>query len=263
MSSWTHYSEVLMQHQDHFVGSTLWSLIVPQNVLSAIIQNPFVFFLSKDSTMLSSEVLYIKYRKSSRVNKKKIHLEYFFFWEILSTCMHLQLSSGSPSIDLCYNGESSLNMLVACIDTMCHCLNDRCVSLWTGCGGMSSVCVLKRKAVLWQDSFSPHHRSTSPSMPVVLSSGGHAPPAGQIPQATPPSQQVKSTTVTYFINWQIYNMWRPSLCCFFKYCSHLDSPSLASHRTIPPCIVHNMLNHSSPCVWADSHQAPYAQVKTT
>uniref|UniRef100_A0A8C3AJH4 Pumilio homolog 1 n=1 Tax=Cyclopterus lumpus TaxID=8103 RepID=A0A8C3AJH4_CYCLU len=54
---------------------------------------------------------------------------------------------------------------------------------------MSSVCVLKRKAVLWQDSFSPHHRSTSPSMPVVLSSGGHAPPTGQIPQATPPSQQ--------------------------------------------------------------------------
>uniref|UniRef100_A0A4W6CXD7 Pumilio RNA-binding family member 1 n=1 Tax=Lates calcarifer TaxID=8187 RepID=A0A4W6CXD7_LATCA len=47
---------------------------------------------------------------------------------------------------------------------------------------MSSVCVLKRKAVLWQDSFSPHHRSTSPSMPVVLSSGGHAPPTGQTPQ---------------------------------------------------------------------------------
>uniref|UniRef100_A0A8D3AGS3 Pumilio homolog 1 n=1 Tax=Scophthalmus maximus TaxID=52904 RepID=A0A8D3AGS3_SCOMX len=43
---------------------------------------------------------------------------------------------------------------------------------------MSSVCVLKRKAVLWQDSFSPHHRTTSPSMPVVLSSGGHAPPTG-------------------------------------------------------------------------------------
>uniref|UniRef100_A0A3Q3JTY8 Uncharacterized protein n=1 Tax=Monopterus albus TaxID=43700 RepID=A0A3Q3JTY8_MONAL len=54
---------------------------------------------------------------------------------------------------------------------------------------MSSVCVLKRKAVLWQDSFSPHHRTTSPSMPVVLSSGGHAPPTGQTPQATPPSQQ--------------------------------------------------------------------------
>lgn len=76
---------------------------------------------------------------------------------------------------------------------------DRYISLWTGCGGMSSVCVLKRKAVLWQDSFSPHHRSTSPSMPVVLSSGGHAPPTGQTPQATPPSQQVIFVTciVTY------------------------------------------------------------------
>lgn len=63
--------------------------------------------------------------------------------------------------------------------------------LSAGCGGMSSVCVLKRKAVLWQDSFSPHHRTTSPSMPVVLSSGGHAPPTGQTPQATPPSQQVR------------------------------------------------------------------------
>lgn len=67
-------------------------------------------------------------------------------------------------------------------------------SLPAGCGGMSSVCVLKRKAVLWQDSFSPHHRSTSPSMPVVLSSGGHAPPTGQTPQATPPIQQVISIT---------------------------------------------------------------------
>uniref|UniRef100_A0A671UAY5 Pumilio homolog 1 n=1 Tax=Sparus aurata TaxID=8175 RepID=A0A671UAY5_SPAAU len=57
---------------------------------------------------------------------------------------------------------------------------------------MSSVCVLKRKAVLWQDSFSPHHRTTSPSMPVVLSSGGHAPPTGQTPQTTPPSQQTSS-----------------------------------------------------------------------
>ncbi|XP_056438344.1 pumilio homolog 1-like [Gadus chalcogrammus] len=54
---------------------------------------------------------------------------------------------------------------------------------------MSSVCVLKRKAVLWQDSFSPHIRTTTPSMPVVLSSGGHAPPTGQVPQAPPPSQQ--------------------------------------------------------------------------
>uniref|UniRef100_A0A8K9WR26 Pumilio homolog 1 n=1 Tax=Oncorhynchus mykiss TaxID=8022 RepID=A0A8K9WR26_ONCMY len=41
---------------------------------------------------------------------------------------------------------------------------------------MSSVCVLKGKAVLWQDSFSPHLRTSTPSMPVVLSSGGHAPP---------------------------------------------------------------------------------------
>ncbi|KAJ3609442.1 hypothetical protein NHX12_023963 [Muraenolepis orangiensis] len=54
---------------------------------------------------------------------------------------------------------------------------------------MSSVCVLKRKAVLWQDSFSPHIRTTTPSMPVVLSSGGHVPPTGQVPQAPPPSQQ--------------------------------------------------------------------------
>uniref|UniRef100_A0A8K9WPF0 Pumilio homolog 1 n=1 Tax=Oncorhynchus mykiss TaxID=8022 RepID=A0A8K9WPF0_ONCMY len=48
---------------------------------------------------------------------------------------------------------------------------------------MSSVCVLKGKAVLWQDSFSPHLRTSTPSMPVVLSSGGHAPPAGQTPHA--------------------------------------------------------------------------------
>uniref|UniRef100_A0A6Q2YGR3 Pumilio homolog 1 n=1 Tax=Esox lucius TaxID=8010 RepID=A0A6Q2YGR3_ESOLU len=58
-----------------------------------------------------------------------------------------------------------------------------------GCGGMSSVCVLKGKAVLWQDSFSPHIRTSIPSMPVVLSSGGHAPPAGQTPHGPPPSQQ--------------------------------------------------------------------------
>ncbi|XP_034096824.1 pumilio homolog 1 isoform X8 [Gymnodraco acuticeps] len=64
---------------------------------------------------------------------------------------------------------------------------------------MSSVCVLKRKAVLWQDSFSPHHRTTSPSMPVVLSSGGHAPPIGQTPQAPPPSQQI-TTIATHSIN---------------------------------------------------------------
>lgn len=75
-----------------------------------------------------------------------------------------------------------------------------CFFFCTGCGGMSSVCVLKRKAVLWQDSFSPHHRSTSPSMPVVLSSGGHAPPTGQTPQATPPSQQVRTTTLTLHIH---------------------------------------------------------------
>ncbi|XP_038828473.1 pumilio homolog 1-like isoform X4 [Salvelinus namaycush] len=54
---------------------------------------------------------------------------------------------------------------------------------------MSSVCVLKGKAVLWQDSFSPHLRTSTPSMPVVLSSGGHAPPAGQTPHAPPPNQQ--------------------------------------------------------------------------
>ncbi|XP_023993835.1 pumilio homolog 1-like [Salvelinus sp. IW2-2015] len=54
---------------------------------------------------------------------------------------------------------------------------------------MSSVCVLKCKSVLWQDSFSPHLRTSTPSMPVVLSSGGHAPPAGQTPHAPPPSQQ--------------------------------------------------------------------------
>uniref|UniRef100_A0A674B4H3 Pumilio homolog 1 n=1 Tax=Salmo trutta TaxID=8032 RepID=A0A674B4H3_SALTR len=57
---------------------------------------------------------------------------------------------------------------------------------------MSSVCVLKGKAVLWQDSFSPHLRTSTPSMPVVLSSGGHAPPAGQTPHAPSPSQQVRS-----------------------------------------------------------------------
>uniref|UniRef100_A0A4W5PA17 Pumilio RNA-binding family member 1 n=1 Tax=Hucho hucho TaxID=62062 RepID=A0A4W5PA17_9TELE len=54
---------------------------------------------------------------------------------------------------------------------------------------MSSVCVLKGKAVLWQDSFSPHLRTSTPSMPVVLSSGGHAPPAGQTPHVPAPSQQ--------------------------------------------------------------------------
>lgn len=93
-----------------------------------------------------------------------------------------------------YSQLSSTVLLLKC---------DWCVSLlYTGCGGMSSVCVLKRKAVLWQDSFSPHHRTTSPSMPVVLSSGGHAPPTGQTPQATPPSQQVKATTLMVVISQQ-------------------------------------------------------------
>uniref|UniRef100_A0A8C5RMH2 Uncharacterized protein n=1 Tax=Laticauda laticaudata TaxID=8630 RepID=A0A8C5RMH2_LATLA len=41
---------------------------------------------------------------------------------------------------------------------------------------MSVACVLKRKAVLWQDSFSPHLKQHSqdtanPNMPVVLTSG--------------------------------------------------------------------------------------------
>lgn len=90
--------------------------------------------------------------------------------------------------------------------------NQYYISLWTGCGGMSSVCVLKRKAVLWQDSFSPHHRTTSPSMPVVLSSGGHAPPTGQNSQATPPSQQVKSTTLTLLLYAVSHNV--NMLLCF-------------------------------------------------
>uniref|UniRef100_A0A2K5KAI8 Pumilio RNA binding family member 1 n=1 Tax=Colobus angolensis palliatus TaxID=336983 RepID=A0A2K5KAI8_COLAP len=41
---------------------------------------------------------------------------------------------------------------------------------------MSVACVLKRKAVLWQDSFSPHlkhhpQEPANPNMPVVLTSG--------------------------------------------------------------------------------------------
>lgn len=45
-----------------------------------------------------------------------------------------------------------------------------------GAGGMSVACVLKRKAVLWQDSFSPHLKqhtqdTANPNMPVVLTSG--------------------------------------------------------------------------------------------
>uniref|UniRef100_A0A8B9LAR0 Pumilio homolog 1 n=1 Tax=Astyanax mexicanus TaxID=7994 RepID=A0A8B9LAR0_ASTMX len=58
---------------------------------------------------------------------------------------------------------------------------------------MSVACVLKRKAVLWQDSFSPHLRLPPPdrplpSMPVVLSAAGHAPQPGPAPQAPPPAQ---------------------------------------------------------------------------
>ncbi|MGH0172772.1 UNVERIFIED_CONTAM: hypothetical protein FKN15_063560 [Acipenser sinensis] len=58
---------------------------------------------------------------------------------------------------------------------------------------MSVACVLKRKAVLWQDSFSPHLKqypleTSQPSMPVVLTTGACAPPSGQAPQAAPPSQ---------------------------------------------------------------------------
>lgn len=60
-------------------------------------------------------------------------------------------------------------------------------------GGMSVACVLKRKAVLWQDSFSPHLRLPPPdrplpSMPVVLSAAGHPPQPGPSPQAPPPTQ---------------------------------------------------------------------------
>ncbi|MCI4392081.1 hypothetical protein PGIGA_G00141890 [Pangasianodon gigas] len=58
---------------------------------------------------------------------------------------------------------------------------------------MSVACVLKRKAVLWQDSFSPHLRLPPPdrplpNMPVVLSPAGHAPQPGPAPQAPPPTQ---------------------------------------------------------------------------
>uniref|UniRef100_A0A8C2BGL9 Pumilio homolog 1 n=1 Tax=Cyprinus carpio TaxID=7962 RepID=A0A8C2BGL9_CYPCA len=60
-------------------------------------------------------------------------------------------------------------------------------------GGMSVACVLKRKAVLWQDSFSPHLRLPPPdrplpSMPVVLSAAGHPHQPGPSPQAPPPTQ---------------------------------------------------------------------------
>lgn len=62
-----------------------------------------------------------------------------------------------------------------------------------GSGGMSVACVLKRKAVLWQDSFSPHLRLPPPdrplpAMPVVLSAAGHAPQPGPAPQAPPTTQ---------------------------------------------------------------------------
>uniref|UniRef100_A0A673LNI2 Pumilio homolog 1 n=1 Tax=Sinocyclocheilus rhinocerous TaxID=307959 RepID=A0A673LNI2_9TELE len=55
------------------------------------------------------------------------------------------------------------------------------------------ACVLKRKAVLWQDSFSPHLRLPPPdrplpSMPVVLSAAGHTPQPCPSPQAPPPTQ---------------------------------------------------------------------------
>lgn len=58
---------------------------------------------------------------------------------------------------------------------------------------MSVACLLKRKAVLWQDSFSPHLRLPPPdrplpNMPVVLSPAGHAPQPGPAPQAPPPTQ---------------------------------------------------------------------------
>uniref|UniRef100_A0A673LRB7 Pumilio homolog 1 n=1 Tax=Sinocyclocheilus rhinocerous TaxID=307959 RepID=A0A673LRB7_9TELE len=58
---------------------------------------------------------------------------------------------------------------------------------------MSVACVLKRKAVLWQDSFSPHLRLPPPdrplpSMPVVLSAAGHTPQPCPSPQAPPPTQ---------------------------------------------------------------------------
>ncbi|MEE6484832.1 hypothetical protein FKM82_014066 [Ascaphus truei] len=51
---------------------------------------------------------------------------------------------------------------------------------------MSVACVLKRKAVLWQDSFSPHLKqypegTLNPNMPVVLTSG----PVGQQQQQPP------------------------------------------------------------------------------
>uniref|UniRef100_A0A7N4UX12 Pumilio homolog 1 n=2 Tax=Sarcophilus harrisii TaxID=9305 RepID=A0A7N4UX12_SARHA len=63
-----------------------------------------------------------------------------------------------------------------------------CVSL--GVGGMSVACVLKRKAVLWQDSFSPHlkqhtQETANPNMPVVLTSGTAGSQTQQQPAANP------------------------------------------------------------------------------
>lgn len=54
---------------------------------------------------------------------------------------------------------------------------------------MSVACVLKRKAVLWQDSFSPHLKqhaqdTANPTMPVVLTSG-----TGSQAQAQPAASQ--------------------------------------------------------------------------
>ncbi|XP_068935589.1 pumilio homolog 1 isoform X9 [Petaurus breviceps papuanus] len=59
-----------------------------------------------------------------------------------------------------------------------------------GVGGMSVACVLKRKAVLWQDSFSPHlkqhtQEAANPNMPVVLTSGTAGSQTQQQPAANP------------------------------------------------------------------------------
>lgn len=64
-----------------------------------------------------------------------------------------------------------------------------------GVGGMSVACVLKRKTVLWQDSFSPHLKqytegTLNHNMPVVLTSG----PVSQ--QQLPPQHQTHSALAT-------------------------------------------------------------------
>uniref|UniRef100_A0ACB8FRR0 Pumilio 1 n=1 Tax=Sphaerodactylus townsendi TaxID=933632 RepID=A0ACB8FRR0_9SAUR len=64
-----------------------------------------------------------------------------------------------------------------------------------GVGGMSVACVLKRKAVLWQDSFSPHlkqhgHETANPNMPVVLTSGT----GSQAPQQPAANQALAAGT---------------------------------------------------------------------